>query len=92
MRGGSTRASASPKLLSEASTIEEVLVTGTRALSDGEIEECTGARLAGDVSARANGQPPDKKAQRYEVQLDGLWIEVDHASYERVRVIQDSCA
>ena len=56
-----------------------------RELREDEIIACTGARVASEPQGA--GAPG-----RYEVQLDGAWVEVEHANYERVRQIQDSCA
>ncbi|MET0285952.1 MAG: hypothetical protein ABW352_15830 [Polyangiales bacterium] len=50
-------------------------------LKENEIIACTGARVADEGGH-----------ERYQVQFDGAWIEVEHAIYERVRQIQDSCA
>ncbi len=62
-------------------------MAANRTLSESEIIECTGARIA----QGGNADRP-KDGSGYEVQLDGMWIAVDFASYERVRQIQDSCA
>ena len=61
------------------------IVSNKRTLQDDEIIACTGARVATEPQG-------SQDTGRYEVQLESQWVEVDHASYERVRQIQDSCA
>jgi hypothetical protein len=58
-------------------------MSSQRTLSEQEITDCTGARV--DTSS-------GEQDKRYQVQLDGMWIDVDFDAYERVRQIQDSCA
>jgi hypothetical protein len=75
--------------------MEDRTVTKKRPLTEDEITQSTGARIAGAQQAGADdsrASASDTRDPVYQVQLEGEWIEVDHASYERVRAIQDSCA